>query len=40
MKISPDLRKLLLCTSSGYMLLVQNLDLQHFQKDMKAIKVS
>uniref|UniRef100_A0A2P2HZS1 DDB1-and CUL4-associated factor 10 homolog n=1 Tax=Hirondellea gigas TaxID=1518452 RepID=A0A2P2HZS1_9CRUS len=38
MKLSPDLNKLLLCTSSGYMLLVQNLDLEYLQRDMRAFK--
>lgn len=39
MRLSPDLRKLLLCTSAGYMLLLQNLDVENFQRDMKYFKV-
>ncbi|KAA0202391.1 hypothetical protein HAZT_HAZT009245 [Hyalella azteca] len=34
MKLSPDLNKLVLCTSTGFMLLLQNLDLEHFYRDM------
>ncbi|KAF2358845.1 WD40 repeat [Trinorchestia longiramus] len=39
MKLSPDLNKLVLCTSNGVMLLLQNLDLDHFCHDMTAFSL-
>lgn len=38
-KISRDEKKMVICTTGGYLIIVHNLDLTNFAKDLKAFKV-
>lgn len=39
-KISRDETKMVICTTSGYLVIVHNLDLKHFAKDLQSFKPS
>lgn len=39
-KISRDETKMVICTTSGYLVIVHNLDLKNFAKDLRSFKVS
>lgn len=40
MKITPDCSKMILCTTNGFMLMIDNINLETVDRDLKYFKVS